>query len=414
MKIVLFTHANRIRCILKTYFTCNIGDYLLNKKFANCAVLKFTFKQPTTVRDKPGYAAPKNADEAIQENKHVQEKLSNVIIEVISAGGDGKKEGYAKVSKGYYTYKDPNSSDKESIPVDTVVYMVRHGEGMHNVAKAQGTKLLDFSLTDAKLSDEGINQALTAGNVLREDRDIKNGNVFCFVSDLQRTHTTAITALPAVEKFYVLPCLFELNGGCDNDWKNMIPTQENTSTRQPTAKIDWSFNPNPRRKDDSCSTANVFLLALKTAAQIQEQTGGNKISSKKMKHRTCKRRKRCVRTKRGGMFKFGKYNPFTWSWKKKNSNVEGHYDSVKKDDPCSEEVFKNYTKPQEYAMHKAECDKKTKKSWLPSFFSSKKSNDPISRPASNWYKEPDTSHPSLFEGGGRKLTKRRKRGKRNN
>ena len=249
MRIVFFTHGNRMKCILRTYFVFETGETwitktsenLLEKDFNNCAVLKLIFQ---------GNAC---------------------MIEVIWEGGLTRQQvggkDYADASTGTYEYKG------KAMPEGQVFYMIRHGEGFHNKAKAEGTKWRNFDLTDARLTDHGKAQAELAGQKLAEDlaEDGYEGRLVAFVSDLRRTHETAAVVLPQQKIYYVLPCLFELAGGCDDAWINHLPSQENKSLRFPSYRASYATNPNSRNAN--CTTTNVFEAALDAVGTL---SGGTK------------------------------------------------------------------------------------------------------------------------------------------
>jgi hypothetical protein len=271
MRVVLFTHANRIKCVLKKFFRYVSGENLLLKDFANCTVLRIEF---------------------------FSQQPSNANIHVIWEGGLQREQivggsNYATGGGNFLYVGTP-------LPEGTVIYMVRHGEGQHNVAKTMGTKWRNFSLTDAHLTETGITQAKLAGDALMLDAE--ENQIIAFVSDLRRTHETAMSALPHLDHYYVLPCLFELNGGCDGDMVNWMPTQENTTTRSSeNPKIVWNYNLNEKRADDKCDTANIFELALKTASMLPTITRvGGKMSRRYM-NRTNRRRNRRLKRQRGGL-----------------------------------------------------------------------------------------------------------------
>jgi hypothetical protein len=112
-------------------------------------------------------------------------------------------------------------------------YMIRHGEGIHNLDEGIGkiTKL-GSQYVDAGLTPSGITQASNAASSLNE---IKFDYVF--VSDLARTRQTIQQILKSnkyngdIKKVYVLPCSHELDfvkgGNCDGAQKLTMFENEN-------------------------------------------------------------------------------------------------------------------------------------------------------------------------------------------
>lgn len=113
------------------------------------------------------------------------------------------------------------------------IYMIRHGEGIHNTVKGIG-KIKKFSseYIDAGLTSDGMKQALGAGQALN---NIKFN--YIFVSDLARTRQTIQKILNSnsyhnqIKKIFVLPCSHELDfvksGQCDGGQKISLIENEN-------------------------------------------------------------------------------------------------------------------------------------------------------------------------------------------
>ena len=114
-----------------------------------------------------------------------------------------------------------------------IFYIIRHGEGIHNEAKAQ-EKIAAFvkglvttkenEFTDAPLTNKGNNDAKEAGKILKELFGVKNID-YIFSSKLRRTRQTLKNILEYFStanlpgKIIVLPCSDELHyrkeGKCD-------------------------------------------------------------------------------------------------------------------------------------------------------------------------------------------------------
>lgn len=129
-------------------------------------------------------------------------------------------------------------------------YLVRHGQGTHNVKKLSTVQKAvkkikdDTAFMDAELTPEGREQAERTGKKFRELITKKAGNPvfapeFLFASDLLRTRQTAIEFIKGMGipfdvrniQIYVLPCSHELDyvkgGKCDGN--QGITAPENTS-----------------------------------------------------------------------------------------------------------------------------------------------------------------------------------------
>jgi hypothetical protein len=74
------------------------------------------------------------------------------------------------------------------IPINSVIFLVRHGHAGHNEPTASIEQAHDASLTE-----KGIEQAVKAGQAIRADTDVASGEheLFIYCSDLLRTMQTA-------------------------------------------------------------------------------------------------------------------------------------------------------------------------------------------------------------------------------
>lgn len=118
------------------------------------------------------------------------------------------------------------------------IYIVRHGEGIHNTTLLGKFKNI-MNITDALLTTEGQNMAIKAGKWLKTYLD-KKTFINLFASKLQRTRQTLFYLLQAFQieqnkkKFIIIPCSHELqnfieSGECDAHNEGKIVPPENRS-----------------------------------------------------------------------------------------------------------------------------------------------------------------------------------------
>ena len=201
-------------------------------------------------------------------------------------------EQYEGLNLGRITYR--YKGENYGLLEGKTFFIIRHAQGIHNVNKTD--KWLNSSrYLDAPLTEDGKNQAYTAGVKLKNWLDTRKMQLLpseiamFFVSDLERTHQTCREILqvlypesPEKRMMYVLPCLHELNSGCDKDMKNMVKMSENQIRCNPltdngcdaTEDVVWDFNkyeinqPDHRtdrleyRDKEFCTTLNVFEQAV--------------------------------------------------------------------------------------------------------------------------------------------------------
>lgn len=112
-----------------------------------------------------------------------------------------------------------------------VFYLIRHGQAEHNIMKGLTKKKQSFfGKKDTSLTDQGIDDAITAGKYLKKYIEQKHENIdYYFVSDLHRTRQTLFNILngmkpastpsqPTEYTAYVLNCAHEVvykNKNCD-------------------------------------------------------------------------------------------------------------------------------------------------------------------------------------------------------
>ena len=146
-----------------------------------------------------------------------------------------------------------------------IFYLVRHGQGFHNLKKLNPVEKAvkkikeDTTSMDSELTPEGRDQAERSGKKFREL--LRKNKVlppeFLFTSDLVRTRQTAIEFLKGMDipfdvrniQIYVLPCSHELSyvkgGNCDGNQGLTAP--ENTSlctTANPKCMYEGGFTIN--------------------------------------------------------------------------------------------------------------------------------------------------------------------------
>jgi bisphosphoglycerate-dependent phosphoglycerate mutase len=163
-----------------------------------------------------------------------------------------------KVAAGKYKttlFKEiniPNTIYDVSTGVTYVFYLIRHGQGEHNVLKGMSKKwgalAVSSTYKDPSLTNTGVQQATEIGQKLQQILDEQHQKVdYLFASDLQRTRQTLhyITqVLDAddellIKDIIILPCSHELEytagKNCDANQSYITPN-ENISLCNPFAK----------------------------------------------------------------------------------------------------------------------------------------------------------------------------------
>ena len=162
-----------------------------------------------------------------------------------------------------------------SINYDINIYIIRHGEGTHNLTDAWSL-IKKSVVSDPRLTDAGKNQAKTAaennaGNILN---NIKFNGVFS--SKLKRTRETIVEVLKnnktSINKLIVvLPCAHELkykdDGNCDG--RQLLTTRENKHDcskhdclKEEDFSVDWNFFNNFYKVKSKCRNYNFIQLLL--------------------------------------------------------------------------------------------------------------------------------------------------------
>lgn len=242
---IISTHQARIRCLI-----ANLIDGSVHR-FQNGAVLKYTVS-----KDEISVELVYSGE--LDENKPTRKYY--VTNANIDAGGKYTPVVFPTIIKfknviynnvGEWTY---------------VFYLIRHGQGEHNILKGFKKTLSSATgVKDTSLTEKGIDQARNTGLFFSTNTHFFK-TTFLFASDLQRTRQTLVNVINAAEiggkrlhtsEIVILPCAHELNyeksGDCDGSRGQMFTANENKSicrditdiTTCPnnlnTYNIDWSF-----------------------------------------------------------------------------------------------------------------------------------------------------------------------------
>lgn len=155
---------------------------------------------------------------------------------------------------------------------DYVFYLIRHGQGEHNVLK--GFSKMNAPV-DANLTQEGIAQAVRSGENFMKNIASSNSSPlfdYLFGSDLRRTRDTVaaflqpfpknIGSVQPTDPIYVLPCAHELsysvkNGSCDGN-QGITPNENKSSC---TSKLCTTTTPLFKNKTDKSELLNTRQLS---------------------------------------------------------------------------------------------------------------------------------------------------------
>jgi broad specificity phosphatase PhoE len=221
--ILIVSHGNRMRCLLSELFNKPIKH-----KFMNTAILLFKIRTDSVV----------TLDVSLHYEGEVSEKSTETNKKIYYTNSDEYGIKFPKMSIELHNKYKGNYN----------IYVVRHGEGIHNLATKLNKAFNQIKYLDPKLTEEGQKQAKNAGNKIK---DIVFDNVF--VSDLYRTkHTFESLDLGLDNKPIILPCANELNkytyklSWCDNNPINLISAAENRS------KCNNIVIKSCKDSDDSC------------------------------------------------------------------------------------------------------------------------------------------------------------------
>jgi len=219
--ILIVSHGNRMRCLLSELYKREF-----KKKFKNTAIVLMKIRSNT----------------------------ENTTLETSLFYDGENSERISEKSHKYYSNENNNFERLETTLNNKIyngnydIYIVRHGEGIHNLAGKFAKALNQSKYYDPKLTEEGIKQANRSGKNLI---GITFDNVF--ISDLYRTkHTLESLNLELNMKPVVLPCAQELNkytysSYCDNSLINLINGSENVS------KCKSYVNKECKSNDEKCN-----------------------------------------------------------------------------------------------------------------------------------------------------------------
>jgi broad specificity phosphatase PhoE len=267
INVLVVTHNSRIRCFLS-----KIMDGAKMLRFKNCAILKIVINIQQTViniqQTVYGHEVKYNIELIYggETSESVDKSEDKFYTTPPIRGGGGimqtifrhfkrdshpeqqtekRAEQFENINDQQIDEQQINDNIKQLYKTITL-YVVRHAEGKHNkkgnIYKGwvnRLTSILQIPLhIDPDLSDEGVEQAKNAGNVLTNH---ENGIKFdyAFTSELRRTRETAYEILQKTKNnnipIYPIPCIHEVSnyakGLCD-DFKlnsNLIRAPENKS-----------------------------------------------------------------------------------------------------------------------------------------------------------------------------------------
>ncbi len=234
--IICGTHNNRLECFFSKYFK---EHNYKSKTFNNCVIIR-CFKLN-----------------------------GNIKFNMIYEGENGDNTNMFKISscfksnacwtiKEFNTYFNSINIKTLDIPDNTEIFLVRHGEGVHN--KVNILEKIYNNMMDAQLNKTGSSQAERAGVFLNGyiKAYYRYVNIFWEASHLVRTQQTIGLMMKQFMKQYniinIAPCTHELiyknDGMCDSALRQMIPINSNTPR----------CNNENSNTDESCITLNNFNI----------------------------------------------------------------------------------------------------------------------------------------------------------
>lgn len=225
---IIATHQARIRCLLRQLFQLERKIH----RFMNGAILRIEMNP----NEKRGITCSLVHQGELGESKPDKTYYVTDIV--------GNEANFIPLKFGTilieneYTQSLVSNLDKPYI-----FYLIRHGQGTHNVLKGFKKKFASVSGdNDAKLTELGIEQAMNTGRAMMSNSEFRSAN-YLFSSDLTRTIQTlfyvAIGSQLLIQnkQIIVLPCAHELNYignasglSCDGSSKQMIQGNENKSS----------------------------------------------------------------------------------------------------------------------------------------------------------------------------------------
>jgi len=289
---ILATHNARIRCMLDIFF--KVENEIRMK---NCAILRFV-----VTRDNVSIEMVYGGELDPKENKagrdyyiaNEREKTPNSLVgEVIFP-----KKMFPFGQLGITS--DANIKELFTLFDTYVFYIVRHGQGVHNLSGAT------HMILDTDVTPLGREQAERAGQKLCEimKQNDENYSSFTFASDLVRTRQTILGLYKGImevdpkfifpKTIIILSCAHELkyskNGNCDKNASLLkIGTRENdpkcsnfsllpqNKISNPNSecnqlhfnnmdiKVDWSHylrHNNNKMRGMNCSVTNMIQIAM--------------------------------------------------------------------------------------------------------------------------------------------------------
>ena len=275
---IIVTHSNRINELME-----RLGSNIRN--VGNCNIIQLILSR-------------------------VSDSEFNLIIELIYPSTKARSPNIRMLSK--LTVKALFPRCNINIGDTYNFYIVRHGQGYHNVV---GSTFANLLRSDPELTAEGIVQAQEAGFFLKQHfgKNLKRLSFKYFVSTLQRSHQTMLYILSSMGikttvKVVVLPMSEEisskLNPGKENT-SNCLPperykcfhVQEHEELDEDVVvlQIDWNFleimNDNIQVSDNMISLAIMYYNTLEVSSGTSTE-GGKHLKTRRRRRykRKCKKR----------------------------------------------------------------------------------------------------------------------------
>ena len=220
---VIVSHSTRIQCLLETYNK----KPTINTRFKNGCIIKIEIN--TNITWTVEYEGEISENSKRPEDKYLYYKTGQIC-------------------------QVPNMYGVKSC----CIYIVRHGEGSHNLPHLINYKQ-DTSLTEnGKL--QAINTGIMLNHILEKEPDM------WFVSKLQRTHQTLNYMLTNTNynqvDFNVLPCSHEVSS-CEGD--TIVAAENRSNCKNKCYKIglhsiNWTYY-KESDSDNFCSARNMLQVA---------------------------------------------------------------------------------------------------------------------------------------------------------
>jgi hypothetical protein len=208
---IVATHSYRLQCILNGFrihsMQSSVG-YI--KRFKNCAIVRIFRKDNGNTCVQLVFAGIYKGEFNSSTGKY---------ISYIDERDDSHYETPDEKTFSLEINTKIPENKQYLIPKDVEIYLIRHGEGEHNVASKEDKK----TLVDAKLTQDGHTQAQQSAIILNEyfnSRQLKNVNYIFYASDLHRTrqtignikHILNINGKGDIKKnsIYVISCIHEI------------------------------------------------------------------------------------------------------------------------------------------------------------------------------------------------------------